>query len=356
MDDLRERIERRARALRPNEEDALEHVHRAVAHRARVRRVTAGAVSLSVFALAVVWLAFQFRGSPSPRPREPSPGVAPHLPAHISGVVATEGAIWALGSDGRGAKDGFLLRFDPETGHLVASTPVPGATLIAANDTTVWVSTFERGSVVEVNAATGSVVRTVGLGHLYFAPWLAPADDGVVVRRNDDVVWIGPEGTARVIATVPFSAGVAFAAGDVWAYDESGDVRRFSLETGEVLATVHAGFPGFGGDIGQGTIGAAGGSVWVTGNHGLGRIDPGSDSVVARVPGTGLYGTAITAGGGSVWAVDTRVLWKIDPATNTAIEVTVAGHPNGVAVSGGTVWVSNGTGTLARIPICTPDC
>ena len=89
---------------------------------------------------------------------------------------------------------------------------------------------------------------------------------------------------------------------------------------------------------------AAAGSLWVTlGMAGIARIDPATNTVVARIePGGAVSGLA--AGFGAVWAIDAfhdRLL-RIDPDTNRVTrETRVGGLPSGIAIGHGSVWVGN---------------
>jgi sugar lactone lactonase YvrE len=104
------------------------------------------------------------------------------------------------------------------------------------------------------------------------------------------------------------------------------------------------------------------GSVWVTGNNGVTRVDPETGQVVAEtdVPGTGDY-SHIAVGEGSVWVTAPELrrdgsrgnLVRIDPTTNEiAATVHIGGPIEYLAVGGGSVWVTeptSGGSTVFRI-------
>jgi Glutamine cyclotransferase len=103
------------------------------------------------------------------------------------------------------------------------------------------------------------------------------------------------------------------------------------------------------------------GGVWVTGAEGVARVDPATNEVAeVRVPGTGDY-ARIAIGEGSVWvtAPDLRPdgsrgnLVRIDPFTNeVAATINIGGPIQGLAVGGGSVWVTvpdGGSSTLYRV-------
>jgi DNA-binding beta-propeller fold protein YncE len=86
----------------------------------------------------------------------------------------------------------------------------------------------------------------------------------------------------------------------------------------------------------------AAGSLWVSlGVDGIARIDPATNTVVARIrPG----GIALAAGFGSIWAIDVFFdeLLRIDPETNRISDrIPVGGLPTAIAIGHGSVWVAN---------------
>jgi len=82
-------------------------------------------------------------------------------------------------------------------------------------------------------------------------------------------------------------------------------------------------------------------SVWVgtLGNDSVSRIDPGTNEVIARIPGVGASGIAV--GEGSVWVTRelTNTMSRIDPSTNQVIATIDVGEgAHGVAVGFRSVW------------------
>jgi DNA-binding beta-propeller fold protein YncE len=84
------------------------------------------------------------------------------------------------------------------------------------------------------------------------------------------------------------------------------------------------------------------------------RIDPTSNSIVARIP-VDREARYLAVGAGAVWVTsfDLGTVQRIDPATNRVVKTIRLGFlagPQGVAVRGSTVWVvTNATGRLIRI-------
>ena len=83
------------------------------------------------------------------------------------------------------------------------------------------------------------------------------------------------------------------------------------------------------------------------------RIDPRSNTVLAKIPLTRFRASGAATGGGSVWVSDVgeNNVWRIDPARNVAVAtVPVGAAPIGVASGYGSIWVANsGDGTVSRI-------
>jgi streptogramin lyase len=106
------------------------------------------------------------------------------------------------------------------------------------------------------------------------------------------------------------------------------------------------------------------GSLWVTDFRGnVLRIDPVHRRVLARIPiGAGTSPSRLAIGPDAVWVSawatqQTTLLVRIDPARNRVVLRRPLALGDGIAVSGGAVWVAQGTdvtirgGVLALSPI-----
>jgi virginiamycin B lyase len=121
------------------------------------------------------------------------------------------------------------------------------------------------------------------------------------------------------------------------------------LNTQKVVARIAAGPADSEGGI---TTGA--GSVWiVTSSKGvLARIDPTTDSIVARIriPSNSY---AVAFADGSVWITSTgkSLLSRVDGATNKLVSTTRVGNaPRFLTTGAGSVWTLNqGDGTISRV-------
>jgi YVTN family beta-propeller protein len=101
---------------------------------------------------------------------------------------------------------------------------------------------------------------------------------------------------------------------------------------------------------------AAAGSVWTTNSieKRLVRIDPGTNSVSARIKLNGSNPLGITYGAGSIWVANrfgasvTRVNSRTNKARKKKIKVGFS--PYALAYGAGSIWVSNeSSGTVSRI-------
>jgi len=98
---------------------------------------------------------------------------------------------------------------------------------------------------------------------------------------------------------------------------------------------------------------AAAGSIWVAyGDHGVARIDPRTNEVVAQIT-VGKDPIGIAFAGGTIWTANRKdgTLSRIDPATNTVVgTVKVGGAPFTLATAAGSVWMTDeDAGTLVRL-------
>jgi hypothetical protein len=108
-----------------------------------------------------------------------------------------------------------------------------------------------------------------------------------------------------------------------------------------VVATIGTG--GFSYDMVAGA-----GALWVVGSDEVIRVDPGTDSVAARIPvaATGSGPAAVAVGAGAVWVpvAVPAALWRIDPGSNKVRERIPLGGPLhgsvSVSAAGDTVWVA----------------
>ena len=121
-----------------------------------------------------------------------------------------------------------------------------------------------------------------------------------------------------------------------------------------VVATIGTG--GFSYDMVAGA-----GALWVVKSAEVTRIDPGTDSVTARIPvaATASGPAAVAVGAGAVWVpvAVPAALWAINPRTNkVTARIPLGGPlrgPISVSAAGDTVWVACCGETAAGFPAST---
>jgi YVTN family beta-propeller protein len=168
-------------------------------------------------------------------------------------ALSAFGKIWVVDSDG------YVVRFDPDSGRQTGTVDVgndPSA--IAAGAGSVWVTNRSDGTVTRIDPST-LVATTIPVGHGPAAvavdaagAWVANAADNTVVRIDSGTNAIA--GTTRV-GDGP--AAVLATREAVWvANGQDGTIMRLDPQSGRVSKTVHLGGT-------PDALAAAGGSVWV---------------------------------------------------------------------------------------------
>ena len=136
-----------------------------------------------------------------------------------AGLVLSGGALWTLENDG-------LARISTRRNNVVARIPLPrdpasgltGIAGLAGGADAVWLTNAIRDTVIEVDARSNRVKRTIRVGHdpigIAFAEgwlWVANHTDGTVSK-------IQPK-TGKVVATFevgPNPTHIAVGEGGVW--------------------------------------------------------------------------------------------------------------------------------------------
>ena len=198
-------------------------------------------------------------------------------------------------------------------------------------------------------AAPSAVIARINVGaHAWI---VTAAEDGSVWSNGAaGVVRIDPASNAITVRT-QFEGSPSAGAGSVWITTER-TLRRLNPATGAVIAEIALPQPG------EWAL-AFPDAVWVTAPdaRSLVRVDPLSKVAVATVPACDVKNYGLTEAGGSIWAAcfnEGEVL-RIDPATNRIVaRVAVGVGAHHVASGAGSVWVTNReTGALSRIDVAT---
>jgi YVTN family beta-propeller protein len=245
-----------------------------------------------------------------------------------------------------------LGAIDASSGKVVAVTPVGDTpTSVVVDRDAVWVLNSGEQTLSRVDPKSHSVLRTIPAGS-------SPSD--LAVRGGS--IWVASSAfglsqidvdSGALLHTIelpsvpnPLARGadaswVATDAAAVWA---TGDGSATRVRP----SAVHA-VPGGLGCCNGIAIGY--GSVWVTDDAGITRLDARTGARLARIP-LPFAGSRIAAGAGAVWVIDPNgnSVWAIDPRTDQVLRtVNVGPNPQGVAVGARSVWVATAGGDVARI-------
>jgi DNA-binding beta-propeller fold protein YncE len=299
----------------------------------------------------------------------------------LGGVLLGAAAVLALtsglGDEGSRTQEPLLDvatnsvgALDASTSELALAAPLPGrpTDVVAAGDT-AWVASVDSTAVTGVSARTDSILRTVplhgsadaiavGEGSVWVADgrrgWvsrIAAGYERVTERIRVPIADDPPRPTGRLQAP---RASLAVGGGAVWLANGSDSIVRIDPDTGEVTAA----------PAGRrvDAVASAGGAVWAMSSRSasLLRVDARTGRVTDRVPvaassrAEAPFPVAIAAAARTVWVLNgnTATVTQIDARTLRLIATVPIGVdrvPTDVAASGGTAWVSNGDGSVARI-------
>ena len=256
---------------------------------------------------------------------------------------------------------------DPGSNRIVGQVPIPGQpSLVAAAGGPVWVGDTSRtlsriggralsiSKVVAVNAMPWDLVAT------HDAVWLLDGERGSLVKV--DAAYGSVAERVRLPAAGRVGAGVDVGADAVWIAQGTARLLKLDPRDGDLVRAFDLGRPVE--DVAVGT-----GAVWaISGTSAtVLEIDPGSGSVRASIPVTGRRGltrpvpVAVAVGEGAVWVLNANApsVTRIDPqlaAVSATIKLGVGTNPSAIATGAGAVWVTlSGDGTVARIAPDTGD-
>lgn len=233
-----------------------------------------------------------------------------------SAVVTHANLLWAAGND-----TNSIVGLDPSSGRPRVTIPI-GATPfdLAADDRSVWVTSYWDDAIVRVDTASETVVTTIrepGQGPSGVAVsgntiWVANSRAGTVVRID------GPSN--QVTATVslpchqpcpigPTPLALAATANALWVRNEqSGTLSRIDPTTNQVVATIDIG--AFDGRAGLDAMAVTSSTLWLTGVN-LQRVDTGSTTLAGTLD---MNAFSLASGFGSLWVTDVQGrIQRIDP-------------------------------------------
>jgi YVTN family beta-propeller protein len=257
--------------------------------------------------------------------------------------------VWAAN-----AADGTVSQIDPDklrTMHTIGLGAA--ATDLVESRGSVWVATGPDNTVVRLDAATGGVLERIPISHDLSASAyaIAAGPSGIWIGSGNDIDELDPASGDLVVR---HHAHIAAGINDVQVENGSGwfatsheRIGRLSAATGRLTGETNLGqIPA--------AVAVGGGSVWAASSAPTGRR-----SVVWRLDPTNLGVTQTTFfghdvdsgpptldlafGEGALWVAnfDNGDVVRIDPASgNVSKVIHVGGHPSGIAVGHGRVWVT----------------
>lgn len=258
-------------------------------------------------------------------------------------------ALFATGCGGGGEPDAPVVELTAESFQLGGA---PWG--VAVDGEQLWVSDTTRGSVIRLDARTGTPGDTVATG----AP--DPRDAGLTI--GDDRLWVANLGgtlgvvdraTAAPVGRVAVGPGepaaVAVAGGTAWVplHGPGGALVAVDTDRLEVTRRVELPESAF-------AVAIGGDMVWVAGLEGRVFAVDAATGTVERTIELGGAPRGIALAGGSVWVTlrDARQVVRIDPTTGDVTSRTATeGQPWPIAAVGRSVWVAELEGRLLRIDV-----
>jgi serine/threonine-protein kinase len=297
-------------------------------HRSRTRLVVAITVGAAVAAAAVAVVAIAFRPSTASNGGGNVAGKPVQLSSTPDALTSTRDAVWAMQS-----RPGIVARVDARTHGITTvedhyAIGAQGALSdVAVGRGTIWVA--------QSDPTAGGLERLAG-------PASAPVDrvplaSASAIAVGDGALWAGDDLTrfppvVRNGSTAPRSA----------------TVLRLDPVTGRITARIER--------IGRAVADIAVGphAVWVALGPGdaVARIEPGSASLVTRVP---LAGRAdrLALAGSTVWVLDRTAgtITRVDGRTNRTIgaPISIGKKLEDIAAGGDALWVAAADRTLTRL-------
>jgi virginiamycin B lyase len=271
-----------------------------------------------------------------------APGLQVDVGEWTYGLASSGGSIWA-----GGLALGDVVQLDPATGKIVRRVNVGARVFnLAAAPNAVWAVANLSSTATRIDSRTGKITATVRVGSGPYdiewgfgSAWVSNAESGTVSRITGKRV-------VKTIAVGTEPNGLAAIGRFLWVTDHTaGKLVRIDPRTNRITGKV-----------------ALAGADWVTGYRGslyvsqesnvVARVDPRTLKVTGTVKTKrNPLGSAIVAGALWVPCIDSNVILVVDPTT-LRVERAIAAGPSPIVVlpAAGHTWVSHTTGnTIWRL-------
>jgi streptogramin lyase len=300
-----------------------------------------------------------------PAPALPHLKVMASLKLHqITYLVPTPTALWALGGPNR-----RLSERDPRATTVVKTVRLPQpAGFGTYTNGSLWISSFADSVVMEVDPASGRVIRTIRGSSAtpidHPGGLVAIGSDLWVIQHRKAILTRISTRTGKVTGNVALPGHSAdsprFASGRIWvplATTDDTVIARIDPATASLDGPpIHVG------SITCATNSLVDGTLWLTstGDPPCGTSARALDTMTSEVspiqygPDKDLY--EIASAGGSTWASDTTSnIYRLDTRSGKVTpSLTLEGDPdfNRLLTAFGSLWVSRGdTGRIVRISV-----
>ena len=224
----------------------------------------------------------------------------------------------------------------------------------------VWVLDHREGSLYRLNPKTNSMTGVVVGESLCSIPVFGASR--VWVWGCDSNTTYGIDPSKNKVVAKRRGSGPVYGAGSLWTFDSNNKILRVDPRSGVVIARINPGI-----DITNGGPDmVAYGSLWVSGDTAVSRIDVNTNKVTRVIPlagakpsgdvGGGNLGVDYAAAaGGEVWNANAAGLYEIDPRSNRATLIPIRLKPLAqfgdipVVTGQGSIWLRTGNTTITRI-------
>jgi YVTN family beta-propeller protein len=230
----------------------------------------------------------------------------------------------AAGTDGAWVTDSThtaITHVDPTYGDAITTSHLAGSPFgsIADSPNAIWVADQEFPALLEINKATGRIVKQI----------LLPID------------------------SIPGGGGtstIAVAGRSVWVGNFGGDMSRLEHDTSGFV--VDATDPSARNHIARfgeapSSLAVGAGELWITlaDKDQVIAVDPTTEATTATI-GVGHHPTSIAVGAGAIWVANgDGTVSQIDPLRNRVTRTIHLNHPvTAVAAGGRTIWVGVAAG------------
>ncbi|MDX6552568.1 MAG: virginiamycin lyase [Gaiellales bacterium] len=285
-------------------------------------------------------------------------GTAPAtLPRHVTARVEVGGetrlawdgsTVWAAAWPAGPGALGSLIPIEARTGTAGKPLPLPPsprAYLIAASRGRIWVTAGNR--VLRIDPASGALIASTDVGGPPRALLAARGSLWVTVAVGP-VVQLDPDHlhVVRKTTVTPAPYALTTLGGSVYVTDEQQQTLvRLDPRTGRSVSTIS--IRGSGAQP-PSEITAYGDSIWVYEGSSVVRVGPLGARVLDRIALKG-DGGSMAAGTGGIWTTGAFGVARIDPVTGELNRPIALGSPGeSLATTGDAVWVAT-SGAVLRV-------